>query len=86
MTTGPGPAWAAYDGSADYASETVTEVVARLRSDAGDIGGTFGILEDISKIITEGKGVGGTLTYGEFWPFVAPCVHLLRSEERNGSF
>jgi len=76
MTTGPGPAWAAYEGSGDYASETVTEVVTRLRSDAGDIGRTFGILEDISKIITEGKGVGGTLTYGEFWLFPPPRVYI----------
>ena len=84
MTTGPGPAWAAYDGSADYASETVTDVVTRLRSDAGDIGRTFGILEDISKIITEGKGVGGTLTYGEFWLSHPPCgtSSSLRRTER----
>lgn len=47
----------------DYASETVTNVVAQLKSNTGDVDGTFSTLEDISKIITEGKGVGGTLTY-----------------------
>lgn len=47
----------------DYASETVTNVVAQLKSTTGDVDGTFSTLEDISKIITEGKGVGGTLTY-----------------------
>ena len=60
---GPAPAIAYVDS--DLASETVTGVVARLRSDAGDVDRTYKILEEISKIITEGKGVGGTLTYGE---------------------
>ncbi|KAL3772462.1 hypothetical protein ACHAW5_007317 [Stephanodiscus triporus] len=58
---GPAPAIAYVDS--DLASETVTGVVARLRSDAGDVDRTYKILEEISKIITEGKGVGGTLTY-----------------------
>lgn len=53
----------AYEES-DYASETVTNVVAQLKSTAGDVDGTFNTLEEVSKIITEGKGVGGTLTYG----------------------
>lgn len=52
----------AYEES-DYASETVTNVVSQLKSTAGDVDGTFTTLEDIAKIITEGKGVGGTLTY-----------------------
>ena len=53
----------AYEES-DYASETVTEVVSQLKSNAGDVDRTFGTLEEVAKIITEGKGVGGTLTYG----------------------
>ncbi|EJK46782.1 hypothetical protein THAOC_34535 [Thalassiosira oceanica] len=53
----------AYEES-DYASETVTEVVGQLKSNAGDVDKTFGTLEEVAKIITEGKGVGGTLTYG----------------------
>ena len=53
----------AYEES-DYASETVTEVVSQLKSNAGDVDKTFGTLEEVAKIITEGKGVGGTLTYG----------------------
>jgi len=52
----------AYEES-DYASETVTEVVGQLKSNAGDVDKTFGTLEEVAKIITEGKGVGGTLTY-----------------------
>ncbi|KAL7545119.1 hypothetical protein ACHAWF_008478 [Thalassiosira exigua] len=47
----------------DYASETVTNVVSRLKSSAGDVEGTFNSFEEVAKIITEGKGVGGTLTY-----------------------
>lgn len=57
----PQPAFA-YEES-DYASETVTNVVAQLKNTAGDVDGTFNTLEEVAKIITEGKGVGGTLTY-----------------------
>jgi len=57
----PQPAFA-YEES-DYASETVTNVVAQLKSTAGDVDGTFNTLDEVAKIITEGKGVGGTLTY-----------------------
>ena len=53
----------AYEES-DYASETVTNVVSALKSNAGDVDGTFSTLEEIAKIITEGKGVGGSLSYG----------------------
>lgn len=52
----------AYEES-DYASETVTTVVQRLKSSTGSIDDTFQALEDVAKIITEGKGVGGQLTY-----------------------
>jgi hypothetical protein len=53
----------AYEES-DYASETVTNVVSALKSKAGDVDGTFATLEEVAKIITEGKGVGGSLSYG----------------------
>ena len=52
----------AYEES-DYASETVTTVVQRLKDTTGNTEQTFNVLEDIAKIITEGRGVGGTLTY-----------------------
>ena len=52
----------AYEES-DYASETVTTVVQRLKDTTGNTQETFNVLEDIAKIITEGRGVGGTLTY-----------------------
>lgn len=63
-TTSPLPA-NAYEES-DYASETVTNVVSQLKSNAGNVDGTFTTLEEVAKIITEGKGVGGTLTYGTY--------------------
>lgn len=53
-----------YDESDKYASETVTNVVTKLQGSAGDVDATFNTLEEVAKIITEGKGVGGTLTYG----------------------
>lgn len=62
LTSNVAPAFA-YEES-DYASETVTSVVSQLKSNAGDVDGTFNTLEEVAKIITEGKGVGGTLTYG----------------------
>mmetsp|Transcript_5764 Transcript_5764/g.11535 ORF Transcript_5764/g.11535 Transcript_5764/m.11535 type:complete len:290 (+) Transcript_5764:97-966(+) len=58
---GDGAAFA-YDES-DYASETVTNVVQRLKDTAGDDQGTFATLEEIAAIIREGKGVGGSLSY-----------------------
>ena len=54
-----------YDESDKYASETVTNVVTKLQGSAGDVDATFNTLEEVAKIITEGKGVGGTLTYGK---------------------
>lgn len=52
----------AYEES-DYASETVTTVVQRLKDSTGNVDATFQVLEDVAKIITEGKGVGGQLSY-----------------------
>jgi hypothetical protein len=52
----------AYDPS-DYASETVTEVVKSLKDASGDSDATFSVYEEIAAIITEGKGVGGSINY-----------------------
>eukprot|EP00566_Odontella_aurita_P023353 CAMPEP_0113585402 /NCGR_PEP_ID=MMETSP0015_2-20120614/33677_1 /TAXON_ID=2838 /ORGANISM="Odontella" /LENGTH=208 /DNA_ID=CAMNT_0000490635 /DNA_START=214 /DNA_END=837 /DNA_ORIENTATION=+ /assembly_acc=CAM_ASM_000160 len=52
----------AYDSS-DYASETVTTAVLSLKSSSGDVDTSFSVFEDIAAIITEGKGVGGSLSY-----------------------
>lgn len=62
LLSAPPPALA-YEQS-DYASETVTNVVAELKRTAGDVDATFGTLEELNKIITEGKGVGGTVEFG----------------------
>lgn len=56
------PSAFAYEES-DYASETVTAVVQQLKDTAGDEKGTFKTLEEVAAIITEGKGVGGSLSY-----------------------
>jgi hypothetical protein len=47
---------------ADYASTTITQVISALQSSI-NAKSTYSILEEISKIITEGKGIGGTITY-----------------------
>eukprot|EP00957_Ditylum_brightwellii_P081129 6171510-Ditylum_brightwellii.AAC.1 len=49
----------------DYASETVTAVVKRLDESAGNIEQTFTTFEDVAAIITEGKGVGGSISYSK---------------------
>ena len=55
----------AYDPS-DYASETVKEVVKSLEDASGNSEATFSIYEEIAAIITEGKGVGGSINYRTF--------------------
>eukprot|EP00565_Helicotheca_tamesis_P001429 CAMPEP_0185732198 /NCGR_PEP_ID=MMETSP1171-20130828/15332_1 /TAXON_ID=374046 /ORGANISM="Helicotheca tamensis, Strain CCMP826" /LENGTH=249 /DNA_ID=CAMNT_0028401625 /DNA_START=157 /DNA_END=907 /DNA_ORIENTATION=- len=47
----------------DYASETVTAVVKRLDETAGNVDQTFSTFEEVAAIITEGKGVGGSISY-----------------------
>ena len=47
----------------DYASETVTSSVQSLKDSMGDSKSTFSTFESIAQIITEGKGVGGSINY-----------------------
>jgi len=52
----------AYEPS-DYASETVTQAVNSLKDAQGNADSTFSAYEGIAAIITEGKGVGGSINY-----------------------
>ena len=52
----------AYDPS-DYASQTVQEALKSLKDASGDSQLTFKAYENIADIITEGKGVGGSINY-----------------------
>lgn len=52
----------AYDSS-DYASETVKDAIQQLQSSSGNAEETFKAFENINEIITEGKGVGGSINY-----------------------
>ena len=47
----------------DYVSEAVIEAVTQLRESSGDAAKTFSVFEEVQKIITEGKGVGGSVNY-----------------------
>lgn len=47
----------------DYASDTVLAAVQSLMDAAGNSEQTFKSYENIADIITEGKGVGGTINY-----------------------
>ena len=58
----------AYDPN-DYASETVTAAVQSLKDSTGDTKATFSTFESIAEIITEGKGVGGSINYSTLHTF-----------------
>ncbi len=59
------PPAVAYEDS-DYASETVTAVVDSLRKAGSNAEETFKVYENIAAIITEGKGVGGSINYRKY--------------------
>lgn len=67
MIINPVPVGAYVDS--DYASDTVQEVVKRLKDSSGNIEETFKTYESIAEIITEGAGVGGMINYGTFFSF-----------------
>jgi hypothetical protein len=50
----------------DYAGETVTAVVGDLKTAGSNAADVFKTYETIAGIITEGRGVGGSINYGEF--------------------
>ena len=66
LTSLAAPPAVAYEAS-DYASETVTGVVSALKASGSNAADTFKVFEDIAAIITEGKGVGGSINYGEYY-------------------
>jgi hypothetical protein len=47
----------------DDSTDTVNNVVRQLKESTGDIDASFKAFESINEIITEGKGVGGSLSY-----------------------
>jgi hypothetical protein len=59
------PATAVAFDDNDYASDTVQEAVNKLRAATGSTEKTFDVMKDVADIITEGKGVGGTVDYCE---------------------
>lgn len=59
----PNDAVRAYE-SKDYASDTVTNMVKTLEESAGKKEKTLAAFEELAAIITEGKGVGGSVSPG----------------------
>ena len=59
----------AYEAS-DYASETVTQAVKSLTDAQGNPDNTFSAFEGLEAIITEGKGVGGSINYRKYKPSI----------------
>jgi hypothetical protein len=72
----------AYEDS-DYASDTVTAAIESLRNAGSDPKLTFQSYENIAAIITEGRGVGGSINYRKLetslWhvSYVTSKTHLL---------
>lgn len=62
LTTSPAPPAFADD----FAGDTVTEMVKTIKTTAGDQEKTFAAFEELAAIITEGKGIGGDVSYGKF--------------------
>jgi hypothetical protein len=64
FTYNPGISQAALDSVySDDSTDTVNNVVRQLKESTGDIDASFKAFENINDIITEGKGVGGSLSY-----------------------
>ena len=64
----------------DYASETVTQAVQSVKKAAGNAELTLQEFENIAEIITEGKGVGGSINYCElimFTKFLKSIMNIL---------
>ena len=54
--------------SFDNSEDTVDNVIRNLKDATGDASKTFKVFENINDIITEGTGVGGSLSYSKcFW-------------------
>jgi len=49
--------------TSDYASDAVVEALGSIKSAKGDKAKSFAAFEEVAKIITEGKGVGGNVNY-----------------------
>ena len=62
LASASGPVARAYDPT-DYASETVQSTIKALQDSAGDADATYKVYEEMNSIITEGKGVGGSINY-----------------------
>lgn len=84
----------AYETSADYAGDAVTSAVRMLQDASGNREETFAAYENIRDIITEGKGVGGSLSYSgldlqrgvvadEDTTIYNPGLTLLTESEKN---
>ena len=62
------PPTPAHAESLDYAAEDTIDIVLRNLKDAtGDTAKSFKVFESINDIITEGTGVGGSLSYSTFY-------------------
>ena len=55
-----------YDVSNNNAEDTVELVIQSLKDATGDATMSFKVFETINDIITEGKGVGGSLSYSKY--------------------
>lgn len=64
----------------DNAEDTVETVLQNLKDSTGDSSKTFKVFESISEIITEGKGVGGSLSYSKCYTIMKNTKLLVTKE------
>lgn len=78
----------------DYASDTVSSIIKSIDTSAGNQDQTFAAFKELADIITEGKGLGGDVSYGgvqlerglvadEDTSIYNPGLSLLTESEKN---
>ena len=59
----------------DYAADTVTTMIQSIKNSAGKKQETLAVFEDLAAVITEGKGIGGDVSYGEPFTYLHIYFH-----------
>lgn len=94
MFNNPTISQASYESYPDESTDTIKSVLQQLKDSTGDVAASFKAFENINDIITEGKGVGGSLSYkgvqlergyvsDEDTTIYNPGLSLLTESEKN---
>ena len=71
--------------ASDFAGDTVTTMVQSIKNAEGDKDQTLKVFEELAAVITEGKGLGGDVSYGKhfFFPFLSLSRRIKMKETRS---